>query len=1225
MGLTKAAISRPVFVLMLMLGAILIGLISYMSMRKELNPEVNFGSITVVTSYPGAGPEEINQIISRPIESAVSGVNGIREVTSTSREGVSVVTIAFELDVNMDTALSDVRAKVDTVTNALPRDASKPTVSKNDFSSQPVLYLAVNSTTLNSRQLRDLIDKQLIDRFSQIQGVSSADVIGGDVREIQVQVKKDKLLAYGIGITDIQRAISQATGNIPAGRVETGSQEYSVRLLGDFTNPEQIKNLVFTVSDNSGSNGPGNSRTVRLSDVADITDSVAERTQYSRLNGKDNITIAISKAKEGNAVEITDAAEQVAQQITQSYKKEGITFTKTLESAKQITESLNDLTFSLIFGIILVSLIVYLFLHNFRGMLIVVFAIPTCIFASFVAMKLFGFTINNMSMLSLSLAIGVLVDDAIVVIENIYRHLKMGEDPREAAINGRSEIGLAAIAITLADVVVFLPIAFMGGIVGQFFKPLALGFVIATLFSLFVSFTLTPMLASRWYRKGEDMEHPTGRFAQWFERMFGRVENGYRRGLDWALNHRWFVFISGFVVLVAVFVFIAGATGGVQAGIGPLALSVVLGITVFGYVFSKNTFPDNFKRFAIFGLIALGFVSFLAVYAMMSGTMGQMAIIPALLAGALVPTVAPFLVMGVIAIIINPFARTTKYRFILNGLLFGLIFPVAAFAGHMYGQWKQDAVFKFSFIPATDQGSIGINITLPPGASLDRTQGVVSRIEKVALADPEVKYVTSNVGSQTGGWGGGGATGSNYAQITVTLFEKAALMDRIRPTTERLRDVSSSYVSARLLQKIGRIPGASVFVSSGEGAGFGSPIQIGLYSNDHGTLVGTAKNIRDGLASGAIKGVINPEISAKEGKPEEHIIPNRPRMADANVTNAEFGNALRMLYSGNTDAKLRIRGDEYNIRVMLALKDRNNPNIIKELPVVFKQGKPITVADLGTLEQATALDKIDRRNRLEEVRVTADLLPGYSPGTVQAQVDQWITDHHMIPEGVSKRPLGQADAMAREGVFMAGAFFLGLILVYMLLASLYDNLLYPLIIQIAQPMAFTGGLLALVLTDKQFNLVGFIGLVCLLGLVGKNAILLVDYTNTLRHRGRTRHDALVEAGPTRLRPIMMTTLALILGMLPVALAIGRGSEFRETIGIIIIGGMTLSTLLTLFVIPSSYTIFDDMSLAIGGFFRRGGSESGDSDPMPHRAAEELTHGTAETDAFPNPEIVRGGE
>jgi hydrophobic/amphiphilic exporter-1 (mainly G- bacteria), HAE1 family len=1222
MGLTKTAIARPVFVLMLMLGAVLIGFISYNSMRKELNPEVNFGTITVVTAYPGAGPEEINNLISRKVESAVSGVNGIREVTSTSREGLSIVSIAFELETNMDSALSDVRSKVDGVTNAIPKDALKPTVSKNDFSAQPVLNLGVSSSTLSSRDLRDLIDKQLIDKFGQIQGVSAADVQGGEKREIQVQVKRDKLIAYGLGINDIQRAISLAAGNTPVGKIVTASQEFAVRIPADFTTPEQIQGLVFTVSDNKGGNNGGNTtRTVRLADVATIKDAVQERSQYSRLNGKDNITIAISKAREGNAVQITAAADKVIADIQKEYKDQGITFVKTLESAKQITESLTDLQTSLMFGIFLVSLIVFIFLHNFRGMLIVILAIPTCIFASFVAMKAFGFTINNMSMLALSLAIGVLVDDAIVVIENIYRHLKMGEDPRDAAINGRSEIGVAAIAITLADVVVFLPIAFMGGIVGQFFKPLALGFVMATVFSLLVSFTLTPMLASRWYRRGEDLENPTGRFAKWFERMFGRVEKGYRNGLEWALNHRWFVFIMGNAILFAVFMFIAGSfapkVGDVffsKAPGGPpmpgpammlLALSIVLGIAVFGFQFLRAAFGDIARKRLYLGLAGVIFVGGVA--------MGLKPLMVLPLAFLL-----PLILVGIVGFIANLGMRKVKSRLIVNAALFGLLFPVAAVGGFYFAQWKKDMVFKFSFLPNSDQGSIGIKIQLPQGSSLARTQQVVSQIENVVMKDPMVKYVSAQVGSQSGGWGGGGTTGSNYAQITATLYEKAALIDKMRKSDETLRWVSSSFVSARLLQHIGHIPGATIFVDSGQGGGFGAPIQLGLGSNDHKLLVSTAKKIKEGLLAGKIKGIINPDISVKEGKPEVNLEPDRQRMADANVSNADMASALRTLYNGNDDAKLRLHGEEYPIRVMLDLQDRNDPTVLASVPVVFKQGKPILVRDLtGEPKIVPAADKIDRRNRLEEVQVTANLLPGFTPGSVQQEVDKWIKDDHMIPDAVQLRPLGQADAMQREGQGMMSAFFLGLLLVYMVLASLYDNLLYPFIIQLAQPQAFTGALLALVLTDTQFDLVGFIGLVCLVGLVGKNAILVVDYANTLRHRGRTRHDALVEAGPTRLRPIMMTTLALILGMMPVALALGRGSEFRQSIGIIIIGGITLSTLLTLFVIPCSYTIFDDISIAIGGLF----GKKADQQPAP--PSEEPP--VAPTDPLPYPETVRGGE
>jgi HAE1 family hydrophobic/amphiphilic exporter-1 len=372
-------------------------------------------------------------------------------------------------------------------------------------------------------------------------------------------------------------------------------------------------------------------------------------------------------------------------------------------------------------------------------------------------------------------------------------------------------------------------------------------------------------------------------------------------------------------------------------------------------------------------------------------------------------------------------------------------------------------------------------------------------------------------------------------------------------------------------------------------------------SEDRNLAIETAAAIERRLDAGAVRGVINAEISSKPGKPELRLRPDRTKLANYGLTVLDVASAMRLLYEGDDSTKLRVSGREYPVRVMLDPADRNDPETLNKLPVKFSNGRPIYLSSVVESVPGTSPDKIDRRNREDEVRLTADLLPGFAAATTQTEINQLIENEHLIPDGVKLKPLGQADAQAREMGFLLGALGLGLILVYMLLASLYDNLLYPLVIQMAQPQAFVGALLALMLTNKGLNIVGFIGLICLVGLVGKNAILLVDYTNTLRARGRNRHDALVEAGPTRLRPIMMTTLALVLGMMPVALAIGRGSEFRETIGIIIIGGISLSTILTLVVIPCSYTIFDDASIGLGKLLRRDKGEP--IDRMPHSPME----------------------
>ncbi|HVL37897.1 MAG TPA: efflux RND transporter permease subunit, partial [Fimbriimonadaceae bacterium] len=874
---------------------------------------------------------------------------------------------------------------------------------------------------------------------------------------------------------------------------------------------------------------------------ATIQDTVLERSQYTRVNGKDTVILSIQKAREGNAVEIAEEAEKRIAEIQERYPD--LQIVKTFEQARMISESLADLNFTLYFAIILVAGVVYMFLHNFRGTLIVAIAIPTCIFVALIAVSLAGFTINNMTMLALILAVAVLVDDAIVVLENIYRHLQMGEDPREAAINGRGEIGLAAIAITMADVVVFLPIAFMGGIVGQFFKPMALTYVFAVLASIFVSFTVTPMLAARWYRKGEDVEHGKGRFSQWFERSFGRVERAYRAALEWSLNHRWFVFTLGNLLLVAIFMFI----GGGFAGLSGDPMSAI------------RPGPDGSSgpMKLMFFAVIVGFVVF---------------------------------VINVLRTWRRPHRSlfANFVRFVGAGFAFGLIFPAAALAGAYFGAWKKEAPFKFEFIPQSDGGMVNVSIELPPGSSLEATQRVVERVEGVLGQHPDVKYVVSTLGSTSGGFGGGGSRGSNFAQVRGSLYEKAAPMDLLpfKKHEERLRWDRDNKISADIIESIGRLPGAEIKVSASGGQGFGAPIQMSFRGDDREKIIRTAERVRNRLLEGAVDGVINPDLSTTAGKPELQAIPDPVRLADAGLTVAEVGAAMRTLYQGNDLAKLRQLGEEYPIRVQLSPEDKNNPNLVNEVPIAFKQGNPVYLNSVGRIEERPSVDKVERRDRQVEVRLSADLLPNFASGSVQAQVDRLIEEEKLLESGVAVAPQGQAQAQAREQGYLFGAFLLGLVLVYMLLASLYDNLLYPLIIQLAQPQALTGAILALVLTDKSLNLVGFIGLITLTGLVGKNAILLVDYTNTLRARGRSRHDAIVEAGPVRLRPIAMTTIALILGVLPIAIALGRGSEFRETIGIVIIGGMILSTVMTLLVIPCSYTIFDDASIGLGRLMRR---------------------------------------
>ncbi len=1126
MGLTKIAITRPVFILMVMVAAVMLGLIGYKSMRVELNPDVSFGVVTVVTVYPGAGPDEINTLISKKVEEVVTGLANLQEVVTTSQEGVSAVTLTFAVGTDINVALNEVKTKVEGIVNDLPDDAQKPIIDKFDSSQDAILTLGLSSDKFSNRQLRDLADNQLKDQFARINGVAAVNVSGGDVREIQVQLKRDALLRYGIGIVDVQRAINAATLNIPAGRVLDGDEELTLRVLGEVKTVDALRDTFLTLSDNSRQ---GVYKSFRLRDIADVIDTNAERRTNSRLDGKEAVTIVIQKSKEGNAVEISNAARLPSgESLLDSMEKQyGVKFTVSQDTSTQIKESLFDLNFALIFGIILVSAVIWMFLHNFRGTLIVALAIPVCLFTTLIAYWAFGFTINNLSMLALSLAVGVLVDDAIVVIENIYRHLTMGEEPVEAAINGRAEIGLAAIAITMADVVVFLPIGFMGGIVGQFFRPLGIGYAVAVMVSLFVSFTVTPMLASRWYRKGEDWEHPKGWFARGFENMFNRFSNAYRKAVAFSLRHRWYFFGGGFAILIALFTFI----GGSFAPDMKTAMGSGLGMLPMILVFSVAIFLGNLIRF-----------------------------------------------------------KKAKFGIFIGGAGFLALFVVAPMAGKAYHNYKGEDVFKFAFSPPQDTGIVNINVEMPAGTSLNRTTQVVESLENIAMQHPMSHFVTSQVGQKGGGFGASSA-GTQFAQISITLLEKRAILDNLmfwvkHEEKQRPMDKNAESVAADLLQKIGKVAGAKVTVTTNEAFGFGAAIQLAFKSDERQKLVDVTSKVKEGLQNGKIAGVINPNVTSKPGKPELQAIPNRARLAQSNVTVQEMGGALRALYEGDDSAKFRTSGNEYDIRVMMNLEDRNNPELLSSVPITFRNGNPVYLKEVATIQNGTGVDKIDRRDRQEVITVEADLLPGFAAGSVQLQIDEWLKTENMVPEGVTYRPLGQADTQAKEMGFLFGALGLGLVLVYMILASLFDNLIYPLIIQLTQPQAMVGAILALVITDKTLNIVGFIGIIALVGLVGKNAILLVDYANTLRDRGMSKFDALVESGGTRLRPIMMTTLALLMGMLPVALAIGRGSEFRETIGITIIGGTILSTFLTLLVIPCSYSILDDFSTNLGKLMNR---------------------------------------
>lgn len=1031
MWLTSLSIRRPIVILMLFTALIVLGFRSRSGMPVDLYPDIDIPYAVITTVYPGAGPEEIETLISKPIEDAIVSTNGLKNLISYSQEGISNVALEFELGTDLDAAMADVRAKVDAVRRQLPQDVDPPVVQKLDVGSFPVLWLGLSSKR-PVRELRELADDVIKDRLGKIAGVGAVTVTGGDIREIQVNVDKNRLEAYGLTINQVSQALSLGNLNLPSGRVTEGRREYAVRAVGEFGSIDEIRNMRIHV--------PGNI-VLTLGDIAEVKDTSAEREETTRVQKKDSIGLLIQKQPDANTVEVVASVKKELDAMKDVLPRD-VEVAVALDQSTQVKEALSDVNVSLWLGAFLAVMIVFLFLHNIRGTFIVAIAIPTSIIATFIPIYFAGFTMNMMVMLALSLAVGILVDDSIVVLENIYRHLAKGEEPAEAALNGRSEIGLAAITITMVDVVVFVPIAFMGGIVGQFFRQFGITVATATLFSLLVSFTLTPMLASRWYRKSEAVEASSGFFEK-FDRFYHELDARYRSALAWALRHRKLVVLTGFGTLI------------------------------------------------------------------------------------------------VILFIVTP---------------------------HL----------GFEFFPRTDQKQVGVTIEMPVGTSLSATDSVARQIEDIFSTIPEVEYIFTNVGSTQGGRGRTGEHGANYAQIIGSLTEKESVLDRfMRPFIRgaRKRTRSDEEIAQEIRAKVADIPGGRILVQvqSGMGRG-GSPIDIELTGSDISEINTVAQEIRRIVA--ATPGVLNTDVSWKVGKPEVKATIDRVRAAEMGLTVGQIASALRTSIEGSTDTHFRQGGKEYDIRVRLNEFDRYSLSDVGRVVVGSVDHAPIYLQDVAQIKQDTGPTKIERKNRQRKVSVTADIAPGYHLGNVQRVLKKKLDEVDL--GNVRLHWAGETEQMTESFGHMRSALLLAIALVYMLMAALFESLFNPFIIMFSLPMALVGAILALAMSGESLSIVSMIGFIMLMGLVTKNAILLIDYTNTLRQRGMERTAAVLEAGPTRLRPILMTTLAMIFGMLPTALKLGRGSEMRAPMAIAVIGGLIVSTLLTLLVIPTLYTIFDDL-------------------------------------------------
>lgn len=1165
MWLTRLSITRPVTILMLVAALLVIGLKSRSQLPVDLYPDIEFPAVVIVTTYPGTGPEEIETLITKPIEDSASSVNGIDKLSSTSSEGLSMVVIRFELGTDLDTAVSDVRAKLDVTRGILPDDADDPIVIKADTSAMPVLSLSLSSNLRTPLELRDLAEDVIKDRLSQVPGVASVAVSGGDVREIRVEVDQDRLEAHRISITQVVAALKAENLNVPSGNIEEARRTTAVRVLGEFQSPQEILDVRIPTATNPD---------LRVRDIAEVRDTVAEQTAYTRVNGVPSVAIRVVKQSDGNTVEVVEGVREELDRLTggalsgkrqagakaagpgghkglggASLIPDDVQITIASDESTFIKETIRDVNRSLLEGAFLAVVIVFLFLHMLRGTFIVSLAIPTSIIATFTVMHILGFSMNMMSMMGLALSVGILVDDSIVVLENIHRHLKMGASPKDAAYRGRSEIGLAAITITTVDVVVFFPIAFMGGMIGQFFRQFGVVVATATLFSLFVSFTLTPMLASRWLKPVDEEE--TGgqglgaRFSAAWDFFYGKVDRFYRGLLAWSLEHGSIAIAIGLMTMV-----------------GSIAIAM-----------PKPTWPRLFAGLpAMTGGVVAMTLLWLAI-ARTRGGLGFLAKVAGLvLSGMLIRFVTKVADMG------TPMAGALMVIFLL------VIMPGTAWLRRKDGQrairpllvWAAvmglasllvPGNFRFEFAPTVDRRQFEVTVDYEVGTSLEVTDATARRIE-AALLDrnlyPEVKSLFTTAGaSRTGGGLGAFGGDTDYATISGELEDYVP--GKTRRTDEIVRDINARFAD---------LPGVTVRASSSGGITHGKPVQIEVTGTDQGQIVTAAYQVAQALKE--TPGTFAVELSSREGRPELQARIDRERAAQYGVSVAQVATALRASLQGDTTTKYREEGDEYDIRVTLPEAQRDRTDRIPNLVVATTAtGRPVYLYEVATLDTAGGPTKLERSERQRTVTVSCELAEGVALGNAQLAINERLAK--LQTNGVSVRWVGQAEFMEESNRNMMSALGLSVLLVFMLMAALFESLLSPLIIMLSVPQAMAGAFFALTFTGKSLSMPSMIGMIMLVGLVTKNAILLVDYTNTLRREhGMERRAALLQAGPTRLQPILMTTLAMIGGMLPTAMALTKGSEMRQPMAIAVIGGLVLSTFLTLLMVPVFYEVMDEL-------------------------------------------------
>jgi hydrophobe/amphiphile efflux-1 (HAE1) family protein len=1048
-NISSIAIKRPVFTVMVTVALLVLGFMGFARLGSDLFPDVSFPAVVVTVPYPGAGPAEVEQLVSKPLEDSVVSINGIDRVRSYSREGSSMLFVMFNLGVDVKDAATEVRERISQVRYKLPAETKEPIVQRFDVSASPVLTYTLRGGGSLS-ELRDYADDILRPALEQVDGVAAVDVKGGARREIRVELDRARVDALGLSPGQLVQRLQAENLNVPAGHYDEGTREISVRTLAEFKSVEDIRQtIVATSADGS---------VVRLRDVANVIDGFEDQRVRVRVNGKEAVTFEVRKRSGENTVDVAQAIKARMAVLEKSFPK-GISNALIIDQARIIKSQVDQVEHDIVFGAAMAVLIILIFMLDLRSTLISAVALPTSVIATFFFMYVLGYTLNMMTLLALSLAIGLLIDDAVVVRENIFKHMEMGKKPMEAALDGTKEVALAVFATTMTIVAVFMPIAFVKGLVGQFFRQFGITISVAVVISLFVAFTLDPMLSSRF---SKDLHQKHDRFY-WlkypFEWAHKQLELTYKSILHWSLRNK---------ILV--------------------------------------------------GVLSIGTFMF---------------------------------VMGFIA--------------------------------KLTGQ---------EFVNSEDRGQYVLEAELPAGTSLSETARATEQVEAEILKHPDFTTVFATIGD------GDQVNKVKWRVVAVPKFERTTKL-------AELKEVGRAAVA--------KLPGAKVAVTDPpfvEGAATEAVIMINVRGVEFADIERVANQIEKILKS--TQGVGDIQVKYSPGRPELSVSVDRQRAADRGLTAAEVAMALRNAVEGTEAGKLRQTGqkDDVPIVVQLDKSYRDDAASLANITLATSRG-PVKLSDVVNITRTDGPQVIERENRNRQITIWATPI-GRPLGDVAAEFQPQIAKLALAP-GMSIFYDGQLRLMNENNSNMAIALLLGVVFIYIVLASQFESFIHPLTIMVTLPLAFVGGIMGLFLTGNTIAMGALIGIVLLMGLVTKNAILLVDRAIVrVRDHGETPLQAILEAGPERLRPILMTSAAMVLGMWPTAVGNSEGSEFRAPMAIAVIGGVISSTLLSLVVVPVVYLTIENLK----GFISRLGGGRGRKAKQVHAPYPEAASGSELAGAAP---------